>query len=156
MYYRLYNFHIIKIMWLFLTSQKSKLLYLPSANIARFYSVDTSSFNAGMTQNIGKSDNILLQTVICSCKQVTEVVRKNLILWHSGGFAKIFKHFPYIAPVKRFSVSAYKDWTVFYALFRDIFFQHSAKLFRQKYCPHFSLATYNCLSLFYSLTSYKP
>lgn len=77
--YEAFN-HIIKIMWLlYLTPQKPEFLYLSAADITRFYGVNTGGFNGRMSQNVHKSDNIFLQTVICSGKQMSEIVRKHFI-----------------------------------------------------------------------------
>ena len=74
------RFHIIIIMWNFYSApQKPEFLYLPAADIAAFYCISAGGVYGRMSQNIGKADDILLQAVIGSRKQMAEVMRKNFI-----------------------------------------------------------------------------
>ena len=41
--------------------------------------IDTSSVNAAVTENIGELGDVLFKIVKCSCKQVTQIVRKHLV-----------------------------------------------------------------------------
>ena len=63
-----------------LTSQQSEFLQLLSMLCSAFEGVDACGFNTGMTEQIRQSYNILLQAVKCPGKQVSEIVRKYLIL----------------------------------------------------------------------------
>lgn len=62
-------YHRIPILWL--TSQKPELLNLFLVHFAAFHGVDSRGIHARMSQNIGKTDDVLLQAVIGSCKKVS-------------------------------------------------------------------------------------
>ena len=63
------NYHRMPIPWL--TSQKPELLDLPLVHLAAFHGVDSRGIHARMSQNIGKADDVILQTVIGSCKKMS-------------------------------------------------------------------------------------
>ena len=78
--YEAFN-HIIKIMWLlYLTPQKPEFFVFVCGRYHPFLWCKYEWFQRMNAQNFRKSDNIFLQTVICSGKQMSEIVRKRFIL----------------------------------------------------------------------------
>jgi hypothetical protein len=69
------------------TPQKPNSFNLPSVNLPALHRVNSRRIDVGVTEDIGKSDNILVHFIICTRKQMTQVVRKNLLLRHSRRFA---------------------------------------------------------------------
>ncbi len=157
MYLKFLN-HIILIMWFFLFSapQKSEMLYLPAVDFSRFHCVNSCCVYAWMSQNVRKTDNIFLQWIKRPREKMTEIVRKNFRFVYVCAFAQVLKHFPDIAPIERISVFGNKHRTAFYPLRFDVFFQHTAKLFRQKHLPDFALAVYNRLAVFHRVNRHIP
>ena len=54
----------MSIMWYFLTTQKTEFLKLSSVDCATLYCINASGVNVGMSENIGKANNIFLDGII--------------------------------------------------------------------------------------------
>ncbi len=128
-------------MWLFLflTPQQTQLLNLHAMNFSGFHGVNPGGVDAGMTQNVSKSYNILLCRIEGSGKQVSQVMGKDLFFCYMCPFAQGFHQLPYIAPIKRLSGSADKDSSVSNPLFLGVAQKHLAKVIGQHNHTGFSL-----------------
>ena len=109
-------------------------------NFTGFHGINSGGVYATMTKNISETDDVFLQGVIGSCKQVPKIMRKDLLFGHSGFFAKLLHVAPYIRSIKRITVLTYKDSPAFYFLLFDIIFKDFAKFSRQKRTSAFSFA----------------
>ena len=69
---------------------------LSSVNVAVFHGVDASGVNAAVSEDIGESYYILLDSVIGAGKEVAEVMRKDLFFGYSCFAAELFHVRPYI------------------------------------------------------------
>ena len=71
-------------------------MYLSSVDIAVFHGVDSSGIDVAVTEDIGESYYILLDSVIGAGKEVAEVVWKDLLFGDSCFMTEIFHVRPYI------------------------------------------------------------
>ena len=69
---------------------------LSSVDIAVFHGVDAGCVDTAVTEDIGESYYILLDSVIGAGEEVTEVVRKDLLFGDSCFAAEFFHVRPYI------------------------------------------------------------
>lgn len=79
--------HYINYVILPSTLEKSELLYLPPVNFAIFGDVNARCVHAAVTEYIRKTDNIILDAVICPCEKVAKTVREHFFLTHACAFA---------------------------------------------------------------------
>ena len=112
------------VVFLFLTSKKSQVLNLSAVYFTCFHSINTSGIYARMSEDIRKAYNIFLNGIKCTRKQVPQIMRKYFFPAYICRFTYIFKHFPYIGAVKRFTGFCDKDRAAFYFLMFNVRFQH--------------------------------
>ena len=103
-------------------------MYLLTVYFTAFHSVDSSGVYARVTEDIGKTNYILLQGVVGACEQMSEVVRKYLFLRDSCRFAKFLHISPNIRPIEWVSVLGYKDGSTLYFLLLYILFENLTEL----------------------------
>ena len=77
----------------------------------RLHRIDAGGVDARMPEQIGKADDILLQTVIGARKEMAQIVRKNLALRYARTFAKSLHIRPDVGTVKRPSAFRYENGT---------------------------------------------
>lgn len=63
------------------------------------HGVDSSGIDAGMAENIGKSDDVPFNAIVSPCKQVPQIMRKYLFSAHPRGCAELFHFCPDVAAV---------------------------------------------------------
>ena len=114
--------------WGFLTQEKSQFLYLFSVDFSAFHSVDSRSVYARVTEDIGKTDYILLQGVVGACKKVSKIMRKYLFLRHSCRLAELLHISPNIRPIEWITVLGNEDGATHYFLLLDILLQNLTEL----------------------------
>ena len=115
-----------------LLTQKSELPDLLAVDLSCFHCINSGGVYAAVTENIGKANYILVRGVIGSCKQVSKVMGKDLLLRYLGFFAESLHITPYIRSIKRITVFTYEDGAAFYFLLFYILFEDFAKFSRQK------------------------
>ena len=102
--------------------------------------VNPCCIHTAVAEDIRKAHDILLNRIKGSGKQVTQVMRKDLLLIHAGAPAQPFHIAPYIGPVKRIPVFRYENGAAFSFLLPQIPTEHPAKRVRQKHRPAFPFA----------------
>ena len=69
--------------------------------VAAVHCVDACGTQAAVSQEVSKAHDVLFDAVKGSCKQMAQVMGKDLLFRNTGLFAKRFHFLPYIASVKR-------------------------------------------------------
>ena len=114
--------------WGFLTQKKSQFLYLFSVDFTAFHCIDSCSVYARVTEDIGKTNYILLQGVVGSREKVSKIMRKYLFLRHSCRLAEFLHIRPNIRPIEWITVLRNKDGATLYFLLADISFENLTQL----------------------------
>lgn len=84
--------YIIHIMWSFLYHEAQPFNF-SAVFISGGHNIDASGVDATVTQDIRKLGNILLHTVKCPSKQLSQIVRKYFAFLDPSSFTKLF-HLP--------------------------------------------------------------
>ena len=77
-------YHIMRIMWLFfcphfvLTSHQAKAVGATAVNLTALHCVNARGVDAGMTQHVGKSHDVLVDGVKRAREKVAQIMRKHL------------------------------------------------------------------------------
>ena len=85
-----------------------------------------------MSEQIGKTDYILLRHIICSGEEMAQIMRKDLLLWNTGSAAEAFHVAPDVRAVELCSASADEHRPREDAALFTILGQHLAQLSRKK------------------------
>ena len=123
-----------------LTPQKSEALDPPPVYFSALRCVNPRCIHTAVAEDIRKAHDILLNRIKGSGKQMTQVMRKDLLLVHAGAPAQPFHIAPYIGPVKRIPVFRHENRAAFPFLFPQIPTEHPAKRVRQKHRAAFPFA----------------
>ena len=126
----------------FLTSQQPQLLDLPSMYLTAFHRVYACRVHAAMPQNVRQSDNVLLQAVISSRKEVSKIVRKDFLFADVCFFTKFLHITPNIRPIQRFAVFRYEHGTAFSVLRLAVGFQNFAEFTGEIHDPSLALVVH--------------
>ena len=121
----------------------------------RFHHINTSSFDAGVSQKIRQLCYILFQAVKADRKQVPEVMRKNLLRLHTRRLAQPLHFAPDVCTADRLSRSRDKHRPRSNFVPFTIPLQFLPQPLRQKYLSLFSFAFHNCRSRPHCLSSNK-
>lgn len=73
--------------------------------------VNTRRVNVGMSEQVGKTNNILLSSVVIHSEEMPQVVWEDLLPVHIGSFAECLHTVKDVAAVNGLSRSGYKDTT---------------------------------------------
>ena len=102
--------------------------------------INPCHLKTAVSKDIRQIDQIFRFFIKCSCKKMTQVMRKDLLLVHAGAPAQPFHIAPYIGPVKRIPVFRYENGAAFSFLLPQIPTEHPAKRVRQKHRAAFPFA----------------
>lgn len=111
------------------------------------HDVYASSVDTRVPQDICKLCDIFFDAVKYAGKQVTEIMRKDLILRYSRLLAKLLHLAPYITAVHRLPMFGNKYRTRLYPTILSVLQQLSTQSGNYKHLSCFSLAGYDCLAL---------
>ena len=110
------------VVFLILHPHKSHSLHLSAMGWAIFYGIDSGSIYIAVSEYVGQANDIFLQRVVCSCKQMAEVMWEHFFFWYSCGFTQLFHRFPDWVPVHRPTFSCYEYTSRCDMFFLYIFF----------------------------------
>ena len=89
------------------------MLQLLAVDLSAFHRINACGVDACVAENVGKANDILLHRVIGACKEMAQVVRKDLLFGHTRSGTQFFHIRPDVGPIQRLSVLRYENGAAF-------------------------------------------
>lgn len=117
--------------------------------------INSCRVDTAVSENVGKFRDILFDTVEHTSKQMSQIMRKNLLRIDIGILAKAFHFSPDFRPTDRSACLRYKDKPLTYSAFLNIPEQFFLKFLYKKYSSRLSFERDGCFAASDRIDRYK-